>query len=125
MKMHCQSSGSQPFAEIHWYRGSERLRNAKTHQSPDGNSTFSTLDFTPSLSDLGATITCTAENKDIPNSAIHDSWKLDIHCKYQLSKNTGFTRKESEREANADFGTFANILRLFAFDRQTFQIIEM
>ena len=40
------------------------------------------LPFTPTAADHGRTITCRAENVDIPGAAIEDHWKLTVHRMY-------------------------------------------
>ena len=50
--------------------------------SSDGNITFSTLDFTPTLTDHGKTLTCRAVNTFIDAAVEEDSWKLNVFCKY-------------------------------------------
>lgn len=46
-----------------------------------GNTTVSTVSFKPSPSDHGKTIICRAENTELTNSGLEDSWKLVVHCK--------------------------------------------
>lgn len=46
-----------------------------------GNVTKSILHFHPRPSDHGKTLTCRAENTELPHAAIEDHWKLVIHCK--------------------------------------------
>ena len=82
VQLHCHSNGSRPAAILHWYKGVERLRSSKTRHSPDGNTSYSTLNFTPSLSDMGTMLSCSGENPLIPSATIQDTWKLDIYCKY-------------------------------------------
>jgi hypothetical protein len=45
----------------------------------DGNITVSTLPIQPSPTDQGKTITCRAENTEIPNTALEDNWQLIVH----------------------------------------------
>lgn len=55
--------------------------------SSDGNITFSTLTFTPTLADHGKTLTCRAVNEHIDAAVEEDSWKLNVFCKYRFVCN--------------------------------------
>lgn len=46
--------------------------------SADGNTTTSTLPFTPLASDHGLTLTCKASNQRIPHSEMRDTWMLKV-----------------------------------------------
>ncbi|PSN56957.1 hypothetical protein C0J52_10847, partial [Blattella germanica] len=48
--------------------------------SSDGNITYSTLTFTPTLADNGKTLTCRAVNEFIDAAVEEDSWKLNVFC---------------------------------------------
>jgi hypothetical protein len=54
--------------------------------SSDGNITYSTLTFTPTLTDHGKTLTCRAVNKFIDAAVEEDSWKLNVFCKYNTRR---------------------------------------
>lgn len=46
------------------------------------NQTLSILTFVPVIDDDGKYLTCRAENPYIPDSALEDKWRLNVHCKY-------------------------------------------
>ncbi|KAF2895965.1 hypothetical protein ILUMI_10210 [Ignelater luminosus] len=46
--------------------------------SPDGNTTTSTLSFTPTSSDHGLTLSCRASNQMVPHSEMRDTWMLRV-----------------------------------------------
>lgn len=48
--------------------------------STDGNTTTSTLSFTPKKEDDGKNLSCRAENKVLSSDSLKDGWKLEIHC---------------------------------------------
>ena len=52
--------------------------------SSDGNISYSSLTFIPSVKDGGQFLTCQAENPEVPTSVIEDNWKLDVHCKFDI-----------------------------------------
>ena len=44
--------------------------------------TVSTFNFRPRKTDHEKVLTCRAENTEVVNSAIEDSWRITVHCKY-------------------------------------------
>lgn len=66
-------------------------------QFSENNETLSVLSLVASSEDDNKYLTCRAENKLIPDSAIEDKWRLNVHCKYTYKH------------------TIANILILFIF----------
>ena len=47
-------------------------------QRPPSN--FSVISYVPKISDHGKELSCRVDNPGLPNSAIEDSLKLEIHC---------------------------------------------
>lgn len=50
--------------------------------SEQNNQSLSILTFVPVIDDDGKYLTCRAENPSIPDSALEDKWRLNVHCKY-------------------------------------------
>ena len=46
-----------------------------------GNITISTFNFRPKRTDHDKVLTCRAENTEVANSALEDSWRLAVYCK--------------------------------------------
>lgn len=52
--------------------------------SEQNNQTLSILTFVPVIEDDGKYLTCRAENPSIPDSALEDKWRLNVHCKFKV-----------------------------------------
>ena len=78
----CESSGSRPPAVLTWWLGAKQLTHAVDEVSSLANTstTTSTLHFTPSVEDNGKVLSCRADHSILPDSALEDSWLLDIYC---------------------------------------------
>ncbi|ETN61481.1 hypothetical protein AND_006858 [Anopheles darlingi] len=100
----CQSVGSRPPAKLTWWMGgvqltttnqtSSRLRYAFREREPpamreltsnrwtseDGNSTLSSLSFTPTREDHGKTLICRATNELVKRGTKETSMKLNVFC---------------------------------------------
>lgn len=53
-------------------------------QFSESNSSSSFLTFIPAAEDNEKQLVCRAENPKIPNSAIEDYRKLNVHCEYNF-----------------------------------------
>lgn len=77
--------------------------------SEQNNQSLSILTFAPVIDDDGKYLTCRAENPSIPDSALEDKWRLNVHCKLYLSclrtilysKGTRKTKRKKLSEAAA------------------------
>ncbi|XP_052744055.1 neural cell adhesion molecule 2 [Bicyclus anynana] len=77
-EVECRSSGSRPDAQLTWWKGTKPLRK-KARNFSDTNTTTSILTFIPEAEDHGSNLVCRAENPRVPNSAIEDTWRLNVH----------------------------------------------
>ena len=84
VEIQCSAWGSRPSATITWWKGSSKMKKTRDKISLDGNSTTSTLTFTPVSDDNGKYLSCRAENNLIHSSAIEDGWTLEVYCEYQF-----------------------------------------
>lgn len=75
----CEVVGARPSPQISWWKGNTQLKNNKEVTTQDQNSTISTLLYSPKVDDSGMVLSCRAENPRLPNSALVDSWTLDIY----------------------------------------------
>lgn len=80
--INCESSGSKPPALLSWWRGAKRLEGAIEDIATDENRTISTLQFVPSIEDNGRVLSCRADHSVLPDSALEDSWILNVFCTY-------------------------------------------
>jgi hypothetical protein len=87
--------------------------------SSDGNITYSTLTFTPTLADHGKTLTCRAVNKFIDAAVEEDSWKLNVFCKYDIRRYIYKTLSYSDTSLNVYFSSQIGMKTV----RAVFQII--
>lgn len=55
--------------------------------SEANNQTLSVLTFMPTIDDDGKYLTCRAENPSIPDSALEDKWRLNVHCESESLTN--------------------------------------
>ncbi|XP_066594122.1 nephrin-like isoform X2 [Prorops nasuta] len=77
--VNCMTVGSRPPAKLSWYMEGKKLENYTEKVSEDGNTTTSTLTFTPTLLDHAKTITCRANNPKVRGSILEDTWQLNVY----------------------------------------------
>ena len=82
VSINCESNGSKPPALLSWWKLSKRLDNAIEEVTSDENRTISLLQFMPDQSDNGQVLSCRADHSVLPDSALEDSWILNVFCKY-------------------------------------------
>ena len=79
--MECEAAGSRPDPVITWWLGDTFLGHNNQVVEKIGNISKSVLKFTPKHLDDQKVLTCRAENTEIKDGAIQDSWKLTVYCK--------------------------------------------
>ncbi|KAI5634750.1 immunoglobulin domain-containing protein [Phthorimaea operculella] len=77
-EIECKTTGSRPEAYVTWWKNNRQLKRMAKNFS-ENNETLSVLSLVPSVEDDGKYLTCRAENKHIPDSAIEDKWRLNVH----------------------------------------------
>ncbi|BES90972.1 CD80-like C2-set immunoglobulin domain [Nesidiocoris tenuis] len=75
----CRATGSRPAAVITWWKGSRQIKRLAKNLPEEGNLSVSILSFVPGIDDDGKYLTCRSENPWIPESALEDKWKLNVH----------------------------------------------
>merc|ERR1719507_2662786 len=76
--LECRVVGARPMPKITWWKGSDQMREAKTRVSLDGNTTVSSTQFVPRISDSGLPLTCKAETPGL-QPVLEDVWRLPVH----------------------------------------------
>ncbi|XP_018322838.1 titin isoform X2 [Agrilus planipennis] len=75
----CRTSGSRPEAVITWWKGSRPIKRLAKNFPEQDNQTMSILTLVPTIEDDGKYLTCRAENPSIPDSALENKWRLNVH----------------------------------------------
>ncbi|KAK5648284.1 hypothetical protein RI129_003176 [Pyrocoelia pectoralis] len=70
--------------------------------SPDGNTTTSTLSFTPTSSDHGLTLSCRASNQMVPHSEMRDTWMLRVLYPPKVTLTLGHGLNANDIKEGAD-----------------------
>ena len=76
----CEAAGSRPDPVITWWLGDTFISQNKQVNQKVGNITKSILTFEPDHGDDGMVLTCRAENTEMREGALQDSWKLTVYC---------------------------------------------
>ncbi|XP_063627547.1 hemicentin-1 isoform X1 [Cydia splendana] len=77
-EIECKTTGSRPEASVSWWKNNRQLKRMAKNFS-ENNETLSVLSLVPAVEDDGRFLMCRAENKHIPDSAIEDKWRLNVH----------------------------------------------
>ncbi|KAI4504248.1 hypothetical protein M0802_000719 [Mischocyttarus mexicanus] len=90
-KVECTTTGSRPAAVITWWKANRPIKKMAQSYPMDNNRTVSILSFVPSIDDDGKYLTCRAENPQIPDSAMEDKWRLEVHYQPVVTLKMGET----------------------------------
>ncbi|XP_059088050.1 neural cell adhesion molecule 2-like [Tigriopus californicus] len=78
----CQAFGSRPAASLTWWFGDLQIRPDYDHvhitSSASGETSISTLTYTPKHEDNGQTLRCRSTNPEIHRGVLEDNWTLDV-----------------------------------------------
>ncbi|XP_053201248.1 synaptogenesis protein syg-2-like [Panonychus citri] len=89
VELTCKSEGSRPPAIVTWWKGPKRLQHVSEDVTSSENVTVSIVHFTPIAEDNGKVLSCRADHSILPDSAIEDSWILDVYFAPKLSLSLG------------------------------------
>ena len=79
----CETAGSRPDPVMTWWLGSDLMKeDAMQVVEKVKEVTRSTIYFTPSTADHGKVLACRAENPQMINSGIEDTWSLTVYCEF-------------------------------------------
>ncbi|KAK4884831.1 hypothetical protein RN001_001102 [Aquatica leii] len=98
----CKCKGSRPPAIIAWMKDGLPLEGGTMTVSPDGNTTTSTLSFTPTSSDHGLTLSCRASNQMVPHSEMRDTWMLRVLYPPKVTLTLGHGLNANDIKEGAD-----------------------
>ncbi|XP_065167575.1 nephrin-like isoform X3 [Atheta coriaria] len=98
----CKCKGSRPPAVITWWKDGMSLEGGSVAVSADGNTTTSTLTFTPTASDHGLLLTCRASNHRIPLSELRDTWMLRVLYPPKVTLTLGHGLDANDIKEGAD-----------------------
>ena len=77
----CETAGSRPDPVISWWLASDLMKeDAMQVVEKVKGVTKSTIYFTPTTADHGKLLVCRAENPQMINSGIEDTWSLTVYC---------------------------------------------
>ncbi|XP_060536558.1 neural cell adhesion molecule 1 isoform X2 [Cylas formicarius] len=105
----CRTSGSRPDAVITWWKGSRPVKRLAKNFSEQNNQSLSILTFVPVIDDDGKYLTCRAENPAIPDSALEDKWRLNVHYVPVVTLKMGSTLNPEDIKEGDDVYFECNI----------------
>ncbi|XP_074032136.1 nephrin isoform X2 [Leptinotarsa decemlineata] len=98
----CRCRGSRPPAIITWWKDGVSLEGGIVTVSADGNTTTSTLSFTPTSADHGLILTCKASNQRIPFSEQTRTWMLRVLYPPKVTLTLGHGLDANDIKEGAD-----------------------
>jgi len=75
--LECEVTGARPKPKITWWKGATQLREMESRTSLDENTTVSSINFVPEISDRGATLLCRVETPGLQEIKLSE-WKLPV-----------------------------------------------
>lgn len=98
----CRCRGSRPPAIITWWKDGVSIEGGVISVSADGNTTTSTLSFTPTSADHGLVLSCKASNQRIPFSEIQRTSMLRVLYPPKVSITLGHGLDAADIKEGAD-----------------------
>ncbi|XP_076325300.1 nephrin-like isoform X2 [Tachypleus tridentatus] len=95
-KIKCSTGGSFPAAEMTWWLDGKKIDDDKQTLIGNSSTTASVLTFIPMMRDNKKTLICRAANPRLPESAVEDTWKLDIYYQPELSLVLGASVQDEQ-----------------------------
>ncbi|KAL1513906.1 hypothetical protein ABEB36_003245 [Hypothenemus hampei] len=108
-EVECRTSGSRPDAVITWWKGSRPVKRLAKNFAEQNNQSLSILNFVPVIDDDGKYLTCRAENPTIPDSALEDKWRLNVHYVPVVTLKMGSTLNPEDIKEGDDVYFECNI----------------
>ena len=111
----CETAGSRPDPVITWWLGSDLMKeDAMQVVEKVKEVTRSTIYFTPTTADHGKLLACRAENPQMINSGIEDTWSLTVYCEFycreifSVENFISLRSTESQGELRSQLGRVEN-----------------
>ncbi|XP_076310494.1 neural cell adhesion molecule 2-like isoform X2 [Tachypleus tridentatus] len=103
----CESQGSLPPAEVTWWMEGEELKESRKSLTNKITTSHVTVKLTKE--DNGKELVCRAQNPRLSESALEDSWKLNVHYKPELSLKLRSNDQGNEVKEGSDIYLDCNI----------------
>ncbi|KAF2363111.1 CD80-like immunoglobulin C2-set [Trinorchestia longiramus] len=101
-EVECEARGSRPPAILSWWKNDVQLQPINDQILVENNVSRSRLRLEARVDDQGATLTCRAENPQIPDSLVHDSIPLEVHFSPRLHLAAGVSLNMNNIREGAD-----------------------
>ena len=106
----CKAYGSRPPAVLTWWKENQRVDGEIYSPAPtDGTTSTSTLTIIPTEADTNQTITCKAENREIRQGVLKESWVLNITYPPRITLELSSMLEEKEVAEGNDVFFVCNI----------------
>ena len=111
----CETAGSRPDPVITWWLASDLMKeDAMQVVEKVKEVTKSTIYYTPTTADHGKLLACRAENPQMINSGIEDTWSLTVYCEFcclkifLLQHFISLRSAQSQAELRSELGRIEN-----------------